>query len=173
MYRYRESFLKIAGNVVLAAGLLAAVSGCAHSSRPHVVQGAPPAEPRIWPVDHPNPLITSEFGARRSTGTGQTRTHKGLDIAVPMRTPVLATAGGLVTFSGVQGDYGHLIVIEHDPTWATAYAHLSERLVQRGQRVHRGQMIGRVGRSGNATGPHLHYEVRRNGQPVNPRPYLP
>lgn len=153
------------------AALMAATSGCARA-RPE-----PPLmhdgfrdlhTPSIWPVQHPNAVVSSPFGAPRGA-----RRHQGIDIRVPFGTPVHATANGRVAFSGVQRGYGHIVHLEHSDGLATLYAHLSERRVQAGEVVRRGQVIGRVGQSGNATGAHLHYEVRRNGIAVDPRPYLP
>jgi murein DD-endopeptidase MepM/ murein hydrolase activator NlpD len=85
---------------------------------------------------------------------------------------VHATADGVVTFSGTQGAYGDIVVVDHGGGYATAYAHLSRRGVRAGAQVRRGDRIGLVGRTGNATAPHLHYEVRRDGEAVNPEPYL-
>lgn len=124
--------------------------------------------PAIWPIQHPNAVISSPFGETRGA-----RRHQGIDIAVPAGTPVYATANGRVVFSGTQTNYGHLVHLDHAGGIATLYAHLDARTVRQGDAVRRGQVIGNVGRSGNATGPHLHYEIRRNGIPVDPRPYLP
>jgi len=151
--------------------------GCARSrheyARPSPVAPRPvaprPVAPDTWPVPVADPRVTSEFGEPRGNG----RTHAGLDIGLPVDTPVLAAADGVVTFAGVMGKYGNLIVLRHQAAFETAYAHLEAILVELGQKVLRGQTIARSGRSGNATGPHLHYEVRVDGHPVDPRPYLP
>ena len=105
----------------------------------------------------------------RSSG----RRHKGIDIAVPHGTRVIATASGTTAFSGWQDAYGNIIIINHGKGYETAYAHLYQRIANTGDHVRRGQIIGLVGATGNATGPHLHYEVRRDGMPVNPEPWLP
>lgn len=114
-------------------------------------------------------LVTSEFGESRAGG----RVHTGIDIAAPMDTAVWAAANGNVGFAGVQRGFGNIVVLFHTDGVETAYAHLNSIVVKMGQRVLQGQLIGRVGRSGNATGSHLHYEVRENGHCVNPRPFLP
>lgn len=164
--------IQYARRIALIALSVCLALGCARSRREHAppVPPAPDhATPNLWPVPVAEPRITSEFGEPRSNG----RTHAGLDIGVPMDTPVLATADGVVAFAGVMGSYGNLVVLRHRASLETAYAHLSAILVRIGQEVLRGQIIARSGRSGNATGPHLHYEVRVGGKPVNPRPFLP
>ena len=85
----------------------------------------------------------------------------------------MATADGVVVCSGRETGYGNIIRIDHGNGTQTCYAHLNKRKVRPGQKVRRGQVIGLVGQTGNATGPHVHYEVRIRGKPVNPRPYLP
>ncbi len=111
--------------------------------------------------------VTSSFGAR-SGG----RWHAGIDLAAPKGTPVVATAAGTVTLAGRSGRYGKTVVIDHGNGYETRYAHLSTLLVSQGEAVRRGQRVGRVGKSGNATGPHLHYEVRRHSVAVDPQPFL-
>lgn len=96
-----------------------------------------------------------------------------MDIAAPMDTAVVAAADGHVRFTGAQRGFGEMIVLFHLEGIETAYAHLNSITVNPGQQVLQGQLIGRVGRSGNATGPHLHYEVREDGQPINPVLFLP
>ena len=128
----------------------------------------------IWPTRQDAPrIINSGFGARVDPLSGRQRYHKGLDIKAPASTPVVATADGVVAFSGWQSGYGHIVVIAHDDNIETAYAHLSQRRVETGQPVDAGQWIGDVGATGRVTAPHLHYEVRRGGTPVNPVAYLP
>jgi len=112
-------------------------------------------------------VITSGFGVVRGRSH-----HQGIDLAAPAGTRVTATAAGRVSFAGRSGDFGRMVVIDHRDGWQTAYAHLKRIKIGKGDRVKRGTLIGTVGKSGNATGTHLHYEVRRNGTPVDPRPYL-
>lgn len=111
--------------------------------------------------------ITSRFGAPRSGYL-----HTGLDIAAPEGSPIHAALAGTVSFSGRQSRYGNIVIIEHSGGYTTIYAHNQQNLVRRGERVSRGQLIAKVGSSGNATGSHVHFEVRRNGAPVNPEPFL-
>lgn len=128
----------------------------------------PDASPLGWPLEHDSVLVTSRFGEPRSGG----RTHRGIDLAVPRGTPVKATASGATSFSGPLGNYGNFILLRHARDIETAYGHLDRLLVRTGERVRRGQVIGTVGATGNATGPHLHYEVRIEGVPVNPERWL-
>ena len=85
----------------------------------------------------------------------------------------MASADWVVSFSGTQRGYGNIVIVDHGGAYQTAYAHLDSRGVRAGQNVRRGQTLGRLGQSGNATAPHVHYEVRRRGAPINPAPYLP
>jgi len=115
---------------------------------------------------------TSGFGYRISPFTGHRQFHEGLDIANRKGTPVIAPANGLVVFTGRKGGLGNLIIIDHGHGITTRFGHLSKILVKAGQRVKRGEKIAEIGNSGRSTGPHLHYEVRLNGVPVNPRRYI-
>jgi len=125
--------------------------------------------PSIQPTEG---WITSEFGARDHPFTGISSVHEGMDIATQFGNPVVASASGIVLFAGEKGGYGKLVIVDHGFGITTYYGHLSEILVRPGVRVSRGQMIGRVGNTGFSTGPHLHYEVRILGVPVNPQNYL-
>jgi murein DD-endopeptidase MepM/ murein hydrolase activator NlpD len=126
--------------------------------------------PTIWPV---NGTLEGGFGGRRNPfgGPGY-EFHTGQDIEAPMGTPVIAGARGQVSFVGWQNGYGQLVVIDHGGGLSTRYGHLSHIDVDLGQSVSRGQLLGKVGSTGRSTGPHLHYEVRINDQPVNPLQYL-
>lgn len=114
--------------------------------------------------------ISSSFGLRRHPILGFTRLHAGIDFAAPPGTPILAAGDGRVTEAGPKGGYGRWVMIRHDTGLATGYAHMSRIAagIKRSARVRQGQVIGFVGSSGLATGPHLHFELHRNGQPVNP-----
>lgn len=127
------------------------------------------ALPSIWPVEG---FVSSSFGGRASPFGGGGSFHKGLDINNRMGTPIIATARGTVTMSGFDGAYGISIEIDHGGGIVTKYAHMQRSLVKQGQWVKRGEVIGNVGMTGRTTGPHLHYEVRLSGVPVNPMRYI-
>lgn len=116
--------------------------------------------------------ITSGFGRRYHPILKRLRAHTGVDIAAPKGTPIYATADGTVTSESPGGGYGLTIVINHGFSYKTLYAHLSKKAVKPGQKVKRGQVIGYVGSTGMSTGSHLHYEVIKNGQRVNPVYYF-
>jgi murein DD-endopeptidase MepM/ murein hydrolase activator NlpD len=125
--------------------------------------------PSLWPVSG---KLGSGFGARQDPINGEGAFHPGIDIEAPYGTPVRATADGDVTGTTMGAGYGRQIVLDHGHDVLTLYGHLSAISVIAGQRVTRGQIIGYVGQSGRATGPHLHYEVRVHHVPVNPHKYL-
>ncbi|HVR96463.1 MAG TPA: peptidoglycan DD-metalloendopeptidase family protein [Thermoanaerobaculia bacterium] len=127
------------------------------------------ATPAIAPVKG---ILTSGFGYRADPMTHGRGVHQGIDIAAPTGQPVQATANGIVLRASVAGGLGKAIYIAHGYGLTTRYGHLSEIDVQPGQRVRRGDLIGRVGNTGRSTGPHLHYEVRVDGQPVDPVAYI-
>jgi hypothetical protein len=125
----------------------------------------------VWPVEETWP-ITSPFGMRLDPVTGEWRKHTGVDIGAPLGTIVHAADDGWIAFAGVDGNYGNMIWINHDApgSIATVYGHLDTFLVLFGQHVWKGQPIGRVGSTGKSTGPHLHFEWRVGGVPVDPLP---
>ncbi len=116
--------------------------------------------------------FTSGIGLRRSPFGGQEKMHEGLDIANHPGTPIHATADGTVSFANVRAGYGQTVIIDHGYGLETWYAHNRKIMVKSGQRVRRGDSIAQLGNSGRSTGPHLHYEVRVNGTPVNPLSYI-
>lgn len=122
-----------------------------------------------WPVTG---TITSPFGWRSNPFGGSPEFHQGLDIAAPSGTTVTAAAGGSVIMAQWYGGYGNYILIDHGGGYSTGYGHLSAIYVSNGQTVKRGQAIGAVGSTGASTGPHLHFEVRIDGKPVDPAPRL-
>ncbi len=124
--------------------------------------------PFISPVDPQTSWISSSFGMRTSPFTGKSQFHPGIDIAGCEGTPIMAPAEGKVVFSEKNGQLGLTVKLVHDPTYETAYGHLSKMAVKKGQTVKRGQVIGYMGSSGRSTGFHLHYEIKRNGKPINP-----
>src|SRR5258708_489914 len=125
--------------------------------------------PSIWPV---RGWVTSDFSVRLDPYTGERVMHEGIDIAGGMGTPVRSPADGTVVFSGLEGGYGHVLVIDHGYGLKTRYGHLSRIEVKVGEKVKRGQFVAAVGNSGRSTGPHLHYEVRVNGVADNPRKFI-
>lgn len=126
----------------------------------------PVTTPTGWPT---NGFISSGYGLRWNGA----EFHQGIDIAAEMGTPIVATADGVVTIAGWNaGGYGNMVDIDHGSGVSTRYGHASAVVVTVGQRVRRGQIIAYVGSTGHSTGPHLHYEVRLSGQPVNPTSYL-
>jgi murein DD-endopeptidase MepM/ murein hydrolase activator NlpD len=121
------------------------------------------------PVQPPLPgRVSSDFGWRRDPLSGATRFHRGVDIAAAYGSEVPAAAEGKVVFAGTQGGYGNVVVVQHDGGTETRYAHLSQLDVREGDVIKAGAIVGRVGQTGRATGPHLHFEVRDDGQPVDP-----
>lgn len=127
--------------------------------------------PDGWPLATAG-VVTSGFGWRRSPFSGRRSMHRGVDIAARPGTDILAVADGEVSFAGRRGGYGNLVQIKHSSTMETRYAHNQVNLVREGERVRKGQVIARVGSTGRSTGPHLHFEVRRNGEALDPMGYL-
>ena len=125
--------------------------------------------PSIWPVTG---FVSSSFGGRSSPFGRGGQFHKGLDISNRMGTPVVAPAEGTVIMAARDGAYGNSVEIDHGGGIVTKYAHLQRATVKPGQWVRRGEVLGHVGMTGRTTGPHLHYEVRLNGVPVNPMRYI-
>ena len=127
------------------------------------------ALPSLWPVDG---ALRSSFGGRSDPFSGEGTFHTGVDLEAATGTPVHVTADGVVTSAGWSGAYGKLVVVDHGNGIETYYAHLSEFRVLPGEEVQRGQVIALSGGTGRVTGPHMHYEVRLRGTPVNPYKYL-
>jgi murein DD-endopeptidase MepM/ murein hydrolase activator NlpD len=116
--------------------------------------------------------ITSPFGERTDPTTGGSEYHTGVDFGVPLGTEIKAAADGVVVQAGTNGGYGNSVTIDHGGGMETLYGHLSKVLVSAGQKVKQGDVIGLSGSTGKSTGPHLHFEIRKNGQPVDPMSYL-
>lgn len=127
------------------------------------------ATPSIWPV---NGNVTSGFGERTSPFGDGNELHPGIDIAINMGTPVVATADGQIVQSGPAGGYGNLVQIDHGNGISTLYGHNSQLAVSVGQTVEKGQIIAYAGNTGKSTGPHVHYEVRENDTATDPWKYL-
>ncbi len=125
--------------------------------------------PSLWPT---RGWVTSDFGTRLDPYTADRKMHTGLDIATPHGQVVYAPSDGTVVFAGTEGGYGKVLVIDHGYGVKTRYGHLSELFVREGAQVKRGEKVAAVGNTGRSTGPHLHYEVRVNGIPENPRKFI-
>ena len=160
--------------------IAASFTGCVRHSPPlyippevpkpvEVVEKKKEDIPSLCPVQCPTARISSCFGERR----GKDRVHKGVDISVQHGTPVVAAAEGTTSFCGIQSKYGKMVIIDHCNGYETVYAHLDKILTAQGVSVKRGTQIGLVGATGNATGSHLHYEVRKDGDRVNPESFFP
>jgi murein DD-endopeptidase MepM/ murein hydrolase activator NlpD len=119
----------------------------------------------IWPVS--NIDVSSTFGYRSG------RLHAGIDLRAPRGTPIKASSNGKVIFSGRKSGFGKIIIIAHANGFETVYAHNSRNLVNTGQSVRQGSVIAKMGRTGNATGSHVHFELRRRGKSIDPKRYLP
>jgi murein DD-endopeptidase MepM/ murein hydrolase activator NlpD len=156
----REFLHEAAGLSAASAALAARIQG---SSGYSPADSTPSAAGLIWPVTGP---VVSPFGMRWG------RMHTGIDIGVPYGTPIHAAASGRVVYAGWMDGYGNLVAIDHGRGLSTAYAHQSQIGVSLGQTVSQGQVIGYVGCTGHCFGPHLHFEVRINGTPVDPMGYL-
>lgn len=127
------------------------------------------AQPNIWPVSG---KVTSPFGWRKHPVTGKPDFHGAIDIAAPYWAPIKVTADGTVVFSGYKLGYGRVVVVDHGFGLKTVYAHCISLKVKKGQKVRRGDVIGYIGDSGTTTGPHLHYEVHKDGVMVDPLKFL-
>ena len=125
--------------------------------------------PSIWPVTG---VVTSTFGWRKSPFEDDKELHSGIDIAVHLGAPVVATADGKVVQSGPAGGYGNLVQLDHGNGIATFYGHNSRLAVQVGETVKKGQVISYAGSTGKSTGPHVHYEIRQNDTAIDPWTYL-
>ncbi len=128
--------------------------------------------PSIWPTNQSERRINSKFGRRIDPFTKRLRNHSGVDISANYGTPILATANGTVIFSGYHQYLGNVVKLDHGNGIQSWYGHMSKRLVQKGDTVARGQVIGKVGSTGRATGAHIHYEVHVDGQRVDPKNYI-
>ena len=117
-------------------------------------------------------FISSKYGYRRDPFNGRTARHRGVDVAAKLGEKIYSPASGFVIFTGRKGGYGNVVEIQHDKNLLTRYAHLSKILVRQNDVVKEGEVIAKVGRTGRATGPHLHLEVLKNGRHVDPQLYF-
>jgi len=127
-------------------------------------EGGGPGPKFSWPI---RGRITSRYGPRWG------RMHEGIDIGAKTGTPIRSAAPGRIVYSGVLGGYGNVVIVKHPGAFATVYAHNRKNKVKKGQKVGKGHVIAEVGATGRATGPHLHFEVRREERPRDPMRYLP
>lgn len=166
--RVRVRAWRVAGSALLLASLLAFILvACASIPSSQARFNAPVAEATVY----------SAFGDDRQRSGGRIAQHGGVDLAAPYGTPVHAAGDGEVVFSGwgYHGStrWGLLVAIDHGEGWTTLYAHLSDAGVQTGEQIRGGETLGHIGTSGNATGPHVHLELRRDGQSVDPVGRIP
>lgn len=134
-------------------------------------QKATKSRDRVFPTVKGAP-ITSGYGWRIHPITGERKFHTGIDFGASQGTPIYAFEAGKVEFVGWKSGYGKAVIINHGEAKSTLYGHASKLIVRKGERVVPGQTIGYIGSTGMSTGPHLHFEVRINNKPVNPRPFL-
>ena len=160
---HREEYLREVEALAAQSAALAATIREAQTDAGSSGTGQPSAAGFIWPCDG---VVVSGFGMRWG------RMHEGIDIGCAYGTPNRAAAAGTVIYSGWLGGYGNLVVVDHGNGLSTAYAHASSLLVGVGQSVSQGETVSLVGSTGNSSGPHLHFEVRVNGQAVDPLLYL-
>jgi len=113
--------------------------------------------------------LTSNYGVRIDPVDGSHKHHAGLDLAAPKGDPIHAAEDGVVVFSGIKGGYGNTVMVKHDNTYTSLYGHASELKVKEGQKVQKGDVIALVGSTGKSTGPHLHFEIRKEGKAVDPK----
>ena len=146
-------------------------SSGASSEPSYVDSGAVSSKGMIWPAPGYN-RISSPFGNRIHPIFGTKKMHTGIDIAAPMGASIVAATDGVVQHSGGLGGYGNAVIVDHGDGISTLYAHNSSLSVSVGQSVKRGQVIAKAGSTGYSTGPHLHFEVRKNGSYINPTPWV-
>jgi murein DD-endopeptidase MepM/ murein hydrolase activator NlpD len=175
----QQSFQRMQNRPALLASPTA--RGLSAEYRP---KAAPPVDTRRLTVAFPfEPLsqamilpvvgrLSSHYGDRPDPFTGEAKQHRGIDIISPVGTEIRAAWPGIVTFSGWKDGYGQTVILSHTDGYTTQYAHNSENLVQLHERVSHGQPVALVGQTGRATGPHVHFEVHKNGSPIDPMPLL-
>lgn len=155
-----------------------AALAAATAHAPHAAQAVPPTTTSggtlgigalARPLDVP---VNSDYGPRTHPVHGDVRQHHGVDMSAPTGTPIRSFADGTVTFAGPRGGYGNVVIVEHANGYETRYAHQSAIDVAVGQRIRAGEVVGRVGSTGQSTGPHLHFELRHHGESMDPAPYL-
>ncbi len=163
----RDLFDRTAGNIEVLKKIVPERSGTLDLLGEYAEKAR--AKPSIWPA---RGRVSSGFGMRSIPYSGGYQFHTGVDINGSRGSPIWATASGKATFSGYRGSLGNLLILDHGYGYETYYAHLSGFAVKAGDEVERGETIGYMGASGRTTGVHLHYEVHKEGSPVNPERYL-
>jgi murein DD-endopeptidase MepM/ murein hydrolase activator NlpD len=158
------------GGLGLADGIVRSLGGGSAPARPAPLPA--PGAPALAAAAPVEGRVTSAFGGRTDPFTGLPATHRGVDYGAPEGTPIVAAAPGRVVFAGPRGGYGNSVEIDHGNGLVTLYAHAAEVGVRAGETVEAGQAIATVGETGRATGPHLHFEVRLEGRPVDPSKVL-
>lgn len=156
--------------ITLASAASGGIAGTLHDRQ--VGQELPLVTAGLFGPPLAKAVVSSVFGPRPDPFGGAPRVHQGIDFSAPTGTPIFASADGIVVIASDQGGYGNCTVIDHGNGLGTLYGHQSRYDVEIGDRVTRGQVIGFVGSTGHSTGPHLHWEVRQFGQPVDPLPFL-
>jgi murein DD-endopeptidase MepM/ murein hydrolase activator NlpD len=154
--------VQLAGTLPVAPAVRARVASA------HRVLEAGPSEPSHWPLDDAG-YVTRGQAPPGPAGTSGNEAHPGIDIAVPIGSAVRAAGGGAVLQTGEEAEYGLFVLLDHPGGFQTMYGHLSRATVAAGQAVDAGQVIGLSGNSGRSSAPHLHFEIRRDGQPIDPR----
>ncbi|HND28365.1 MAG TPA: peptidoglycan DD-metalloendopeptidase family protein [Myxococcota bacterium] len=173
MSTFSELFDQEIGRQVGEAGLLGLSAQLEQSLALHGLDGSP-VQPKVLPQDGAHPelgvdgVLTSGFGMRADPIHGKARFHQGVDIGARSGAPIHAVQPGKVIFAGQSGGFGNLVVLDHGDGLVTRYAHCSQIGVVEGQQVGENEVIGAVGSTGHSTGPHLHFEVRKNGEAVDP-----
>jgi murein DD-endopeptidase MepM/ murein hydrolase activator NlpD len=171
----RENRIRDVSDVPVGARLVIPGARRGPAQQPIALASVAPVPPRLpdariteknfaWPIQG---RLSSRYGWRRG------RPHEGIDIAARSGTPIRAAEAGRVIHSGWLGGYGRVVIVKHTGNYSTVYAHNRKNLVREGAFVERGQVLAEVGSSGNASGPHLHFEVRRSRKPQDPLAYLP
>lgn len=161
-------------SIIFLLILTSLLCSCARHRQIATFQSPFQEEVETWGVPLPNSSykIISHFGESRRRGNHH-YSHEGIDIKIEKGTDVIVVQRGTVIFADKSGNYGKLVCIKHQNQWETRYAHLSSITVKKNQEVRKGQVIGKVGQTGNATTPHLHFEIRKNGMPLNPLTLIP
>lgn len=164
-----RDFVKVT-SIFLAIILAASLGAPTQISRANAMPAGFSAGGFVYPIM--SPRLSSKFGPRRHPVRKVHRHHSGIDLAVPKGTPIRAIAGGTVVFADPYKGYGTLIVVQHPNGLTSHYGHCSKILAVVGRKVRAGEVIGEVGSTGLATGPHLHFELRENGKAINPEKFL-